>query len=121
PGCCDPMNQRLQNAAVDYTNTLTNSMVFNLRYGLGRVSGNRYPWSHGYLVTDIGLPSSIDQVSNTRVFPTIVIQDYTQLGPNGGDVYLMGDFMHSLGSTFTRDSCRSSNKSGLDVRLTFVN
>ena len=121
PGCCDPMNQRLQNAAVDYTNTLNNSMVLNVRYGLGRVSGNRYPWSHGYLVTDIGLPSSIDQISNTRVFPTITIQDYTQLGPNGGDVYLMGDFMHSLASTLSRVSGRHSIKAGLDARFNFVN
>src|SRR6266581_2948148 len=121
PGCCDPMNQRLQNAAVDYTNTLSNSTVLNVRYGLGRVSGNRYPWSHGYLVTDIGLPSSIDQISNTRVFPTITIQDYTQLGPNGGDVYLMGDFMHSLAGTLSRISGRHSLKAGVDVRFNFVN
>ncbi len=121
PGCCDPMNQRLQNAAIDYTSTLSNSMVLNLRYGLGRVAGHRYPWSHGYLVTDIGLPSSIDQVSNTRVFPTITIQDYTQLGPNGGDVYLMDDLMHSFAGTLSRVSGRHSIKAGVDLRFNFVN
>src|SRR5260370_21418639 len=121
PGCCDPMLQRLQNTAIDYTNTLSNSTVLNVRYGFGRVSGNRYPWSHGYSVTDIGLPASIDQISNTRVFPTITIQDYTQLGPNGGDVYLMGDFMHSLAGTLSRISGRHSIKGGVDVRFNFVN
>ena len=43
PGCCDPMNQRLQNAAIDYTNTLNNSTVLNMRYGLGRVAATGIP------------------------------------------------------------------------------
>lgn len=121
PGCCGPMNQRLQNGAIDYSHTLSNTTVLNIRYGFGRVSGNRYPWSNGYQVTDIGLPAVIDQISNSRVFPTITIQDYTQLGPNGGDVYLMGDFTHSFIANVAKIAGRHSLKFGADSRINFVN
>src|SRR5260370_11182414 len=87
PGCCDPMLQRLQNTAIDYTNTLSNSTVLNVRYGLGRLSGNRYPSRPGYLETEIGLPSFINQISNTPVFPPITLHHYTHLRPNTGHAY----------------------------------
>lgn len=121
PGCCNPMDQRLQNAALDYSQTLGTNTVLNFRYGLGRVAGNRYPWSRGFNVTEIGLPSVIDQISNERVFPTITIQDYQQLGPNGGDVYLMGDVTHSMIGNLARIVGRHSLKVGVDGRINLVN
>ncbi|MDQ6700918.1 MAG: TonB-dependent receptor [Acidobacteriota bacterium] len=121
PGCCDPMNQRLQNAAFDYVNTLNNTTVLNIRYGFGRVSGNRYPWSKGFQVSTLGLPASIDAISNQPVFPTVTIQDYTQLGPNGGDVYLMGDATHSIIAALSKVSGRHSLRYGVDARFNMVN
>lgn len=127
PGCCDPMNQRLQNAALDYTENFGSTMVLNLRYGLGRVSGNRVPWSStfeaaaGFKVTEIGLPSYMDDISDHRVFPTITIQDMTQLGPNGGDIYFMGDTSHSMIANLSRVAGRHSMKYGADLRINFVN
>lgn len=127
PGCCDPMFQRLANGALDYTQNLGSTMVLNLRYGLGRVSGNRVPWSStfdargGFKVTDLGLPAYIDQISDHQVFPTITIQDMTQLGPNGGDIYFMGDTTHSMIANLNRVQGRHSMKFGVDVRINFVN
>ena len=121
PGCCDPMNQRLQNGALDYLNTLNNTTVLNIRYGFGRVSGNRYPWSKGFQVSTLGLPSFIDQISNQPVFPTVTIQDYTQLGPNGGDVYLMGDCHAQPSGESFQSSGRHSLRFGVDVRFNLVN
>ena len=127
PGCCDPMNQRLQNLAMDYTENVGTRTVVNVRYGLGRVSGNRVPWSstfdagNGFKTTSIGLPSYIDQISDHQVFPTITLQDYTQLGPNGGDIYFMGDTSHSLIGTVSRVQGRHSLKYGVDVRFNYVN
>ncbi|MDQ6663703.1 MAG: TonB-dependent receptor [Acidobacteriota bacterium] len=121
PGCCDPMHQRLQNVALDYLNTLNETTVLNIRYGFGRVSGNRYPWSKGFQVSTLGLPASIDAISNQPVFPTITIQDYTQLGPNGGDVYLMGDATHSIIANISKVSGRHSMRYGVDMRFNLVN
>jgi len=127
PGCCDPMNQRLINAALDYTQMLSPTSVLNIRYGLGRVSGNRVPWSSsldgvgGFEVASLGLPASIDRISNHRVFPTITIQDYTQIGPNGGDIYFMGDTSHSMIVNLSKITGRHSLKFGADIRINFVN
>ena len=127
PGCCDPMNQRLQNLAMDYTEMLGTTMVLNVRYGMGRVSGNRVPWSstfsreNGFKVTTLGLPASIDQISDHQVFPTITIQDMTQLGPNGGDIYFMGDTSHSMIVNLSRVQGRHSMKYGIDARFNYVN
>ena len=127
PGCCDPMFQRLFNTALDYTQNIGTTNVLNLRYGLGRVSGNRVPWSStfdpsgGFKVTELGLPAYIDQRSDHQVFPTMTVQDMTQLGPNGGDIYFMGDTTHSMIANLNRVQGRHSLKLGVDARINFVN
>ena len=121
PGCCDPMNQRVQNAALDYTETLNNSTVLNVRYGLARVRGDRFPWSKGFDVTALGLPASINAVANGHVFPTVTIQDMTQLGPNGGDYYRLSTYTHMLVADLMRVSGRHSLKFGTDIRFNYVN
>ncbi len=129
PAHAGAMNQRLVNAALDYTQTLGAASVLNLRYGLGRVSGNRVPWSttfsghDGFRAASLGLPAYIDEVSAHRVFPAFIIQDQTQLGPPyaGGGTYFMGDSTHSMIANLSRFSGRHSFKFGVDGRLNFVN
>jgi Carboxypeptidase regulatory-like domain len=121
PGCCDPMNQRLQNGALDYTDTLNNTTVVNVRYGFARIRGNRFPWSNGFSVQSLGLPGSIDSVANGHVFPTITIQDMTQLGPNGGDYYLLSTYTHTLVADVMKVFGRHSLKFGTDIRFNYVN
>lgn len=127
PGCCEPMFQRLQNGALDYTHVAGSSAVLNFRYGFGRVSANRIPWSTtlsgagGFRVAELGLPARIDQIADHPIFPNVTIQDYTQLGPNGGDLYLMGDTIHSGIANVSTVLGRHSMKFGLDARVNFVN
>ncbi len=127
PGCCEPMYQRLQNGMLDYTHVLGASAVLNLRYGIGRVAANRVPWSTtlsgvgGFKVAELGLPATIDQIADHPIFPNVTIQDYTQLGPNGGDLYLMGDTTHSGIANLSLVKGRHSLKIGLDARANYVN
>lgn len=127
PGCCEPTFQRLQNAMMDFTQIIGTSGVLNLRYGLGRVSANRIPWSTtlsgtgGFDITSLGLPASMAGVADQALFPTVNVQDYTQIGPNGGDLYLMGDSTHSMIANLSLVKGRHSIKVGLDVRFNFVN
>jgi hypothetical protein len=127
PGCCEPMFQRLQNVMLDYTHVLGTAHVLNLRYGMGRVSGNRVPWSTtmsgegGFDITSLGLPASMAQAADHPVFPTFSIQDFTQIGPNGGDFYLMGDTTHSIIANMASVRGRHSLKYGADIRFNFVN
>jgi hypothetical protein len=112
---------------LDYTHIIGTAGVLNLRYGLGRVSANRIPWSTtlsgdgGFDVTSLGLPASIAGVANHPIFPTFQIQDYTQVGPNGGDLYLMGDTTHSMIANLSWVKGRHSMKFGFDARINFVN
>ena len=121
PFCCPWMYQRLQNAALDYTDTLSSSAVLNIRYGFGRVSGNRYPWATNFSVTALGLPKAIDEVADFHSFPTFSVQDYTQLGPSQGDTYLMGDHTHSMIGNLSKVSGRHNVELGVDARLNYVN
>jgi hypothetical protein len=127
PGCCEPMNQRLQNAMLDFTQVVGTASVFTLRYGFGRVSGNRLPWSTtldgqgAFDIKTLGLPASMQAIADQPIFPTFTIQDYTQLGPNGGNFYLMGDSTHSMVATFSSVRGRHSLKFGADIRFNFVN
>lgn len=127
PGCCPPIYQRLQNGMLDYTQVIRASAVLNVRYGVGRVSANRIPWSTtlsgegGFRVAQLGLPGAIDEIADHPLFPNVTIADYTQLGPNGGDLYLMGDTTHSLLSSLSTVRGRHSLKFGFDGRLNYVN
>jgi hypothetical protein len=127
PGCCEPHYQRLQNAMLDFTRTYGSSAVLNLRYGLGRVSANRLPWSTtmdgagAFDVTTLGFPASIAAVADQPMFPTVSIQDFTGLGPNGGDFYLMGDTTHSMIGSLSLVKGLHSLKFGVDFRLNYVN
>jgi hypothetical protein len=59
---------------LDYTQTLNSSTVLNVRFGLGRVSGNRVPSSatfdgyNGFKAATLGLPAAIDQISAFHLF-----------------------------------------------------
>ena len=55
------------------------------------------------------------------MFPTMTVQDMTQLGPNGGDIYFMGDTTHSMIANLNRVQGRHSLKLGVDARINFVN
>ena len=60
------------------------------------------PWSStfnpsgGFKVASLGWSTYIDRISDHEVFPTITIQDMTQLGLNCGDICFMGHATHSM-------------------------
>jgi hypothetical protein len=127
PGCCGPNLQRLQNIALDYTQTFGTSKVLNLRYGLGRVSGNRVAWSStlqgpgGFSARELGLPSYIDAISDHPVFPTFTIQDYTAPGPVVGDLHFLANTTHTAIANLSSLHGRHSVRFGMDARFNFVN
>jgi hypothetical protein len=129
PGNAGLMHQRLQNLALDYTQMLNPTTVLNVRFGLGRVSGNRVPSSatfdgyNGFKAATLGLPASIDQISAFHLFPEFGIQDYTQLGPPypGGGTYFMGDTTYTMVADLSKVLGRHSFKYGIDSRINFVN
>ena len=127
PGCCEPMYQRLQSGVVYYTHDMGASKLLVLRGGMGRVAANRLPWSAslngagGFDPTQLGLPASIAAQANQLMFPTVTIQDMTQLGPSPGDVYHMWDTTYSGNGSLSWIKGRHMIKFGGDIRFNYVN
>ena len=127
PGCCEPMHQRLQSSVLDYTHAMGASKLLVMRVGMGRVAANRVPWStslngsEGFDPTQLGLPASIAAQANQLMFPTVSIQDMTQLGPSPGDVYHMWDTTYSGNGSLSWTKGRHIVKFGGDVRFNYVN
>ena len=127
PGCCEPMHQRLQSGVTSYTHAIGASKLLTLRGGMGRVAANRVPWSAslngsgGFDPTQLGLPASIAAQANQLMFPTVTIQDMTQLGPSPGDVYHMWDTTYSGNGSLSWVKGRHTIQFGGDVRFNYVN
>ena len=127
PLCCEPMYQRLQSAILDYTHVLDATKVLELRGSMGRVAANRVLWSAsptgrgGFDPTQLGLPASIAAQADQLMFPTVTVQDMTQLGPSGGDVYHMWDMAYAVNGSLSWIIGRHTVKFGGDYRINLVN
>jgi hypothetical protein len=127
PGCCEPMYQRLQSAVLVFTHTIGTSKVLEVRAGMGRVAANRVHWSAtrtgvgGFDPTQLGLPASIAAQADRLMFPTVTIQDMTQLGPSGGDDYHMWDMAYTGNASMSWVVGRHTIKFGGDIRSNYVN
>ena len=127
PGCCEPMYQRLQSSVLQYTHSMGPSKLLVLRGGIGRVAANRVPWSAslsgtgGFDPTQLGLPASVAAQANQLMFPTVTIQDMTQLGPSPGDVYHMWDMAYTGNGSLSWIKGRHMIKFGGDTRFNYVN
>jgi hypothetical protein len=127
PGCCEPLYQRLQSGIVDLTHTLGSNKVLELRAGVGRVAANRVPYSAsmsgvgGFDPTALGFPASIAANANQLMFPTVTIQDTSQIGPNGGNTYHMWDMAYTVNGSMSWVVGRHTIKFGGDGRVNLVN
>lgn len=115
------MYNNMHNAAVDYTETLSPTMVLNLRYGLGRLRQERPGYGVGFDVRQIGLPSAIAEIADVQKFPTVIIQDMQQIGGNTAEFYLVGNTGHTFVANLSKTLNRHSLKVGFDNRYHLVN
>ena len=70
----------------DYVHTLTNSVVFNTRFGWTRFADYEQRESTGFDMTSIGFPPSVAAASLQPVLPLVTFGDTTTaLGPTGGN------------------------------------
>jgi hypothetical protein len=111
-----PMRNKAHNAVLDYTQTIGSATVVNARYGISRLLALRPGYSNGFDISTLGFPKEIAQVAQVAVIPTFSIQDYTQLGPPGGDYYLSSNTAHSALATLSRVIGRHSIKTGVEFR-----
>ena len=125
PGCPDPycydFYQRQQNAALDYTNTLSPSAVLNLRYGFGRGILDRASRYLGFRPSSLGLPAYIEQGADLLVFPQFGIEEITPPGLQHHWNFRNSSNVHDFAGSLTKVTGRHSVKAGAEMRLHYIN
>ncbi len=106
-----------KNAVGGYTDSLSPTLVLDLRYSLNRQLLSRLPQSSGFDVTTLGLPRAIAATSFYPVFPPIGIENFEGLGTrSNGDLLRRGDITHALQGSLTKIRGAHTLKFGGDFR-----
>jgi len=125
PGCPDPycvsFHQRQQNAALDYTNTLSSNMVLNVRYGYGRGILDRASRYSGFHPTSLGFPAYIEQGADQLLFPSFGVDDVSTPGVAASWSFRNSSNQHELLGSVSRVSGRHNMKWGAETRLFLIN
>jgi hypothetical protein len=100
-------------AAFDYLNTLSNTLMLNLRYGFTRYGdSDDYP---EFSIADLGMPASLASAVANQHFPEIDISGYETIGKPGDDK--TRNNVHSFQANMTKIGSRHNLKWGFDHRI----
>ena len=107
-------SQRIsRGAALDYVNTLTSTVVLNLRYGFTRYgNSSQVP---DYSLVDLGQPRALAAAVGNAHFPSVSINGYAGIGLSGDSNNRTN--VHSFQANATRLSSRLNLKWGYDRRV----
>lgn len=99
--------------AFDYLNTLSSSLMLNVRYGFTRYgdSDDREEFS----LTELGMPGSVASAVSNAHFPAVSISGYQSLGSAGDSKTRQN--VHSFQANMTRIGSSHNLKWGFDHRL----
>jgi hypothetical protein len=106
---------------IDYTESIGNRTVLNLRYGGTKFFAWRPTYGYGFDVTELGWPASIQQVSDASRFPLIQVQDYSSMGGSRGSTYRSANTTHVVDANLFRITGRHSTKFGVSFRTYLLN
>ncbi|MBI5282944.1 MAG: TonB-dependent receptor [Candidatus Solibacter usitatus] len=104
---------------VDYTNTLSPTMIFSARAGVARTLYVYSNQSLGFAPSSLGLPKYIDAGVDVFLFPGFSVTDYRGLG--GGDHRNNGFMTYTAVANLTKLRGNHNFKGGVDLRLMRVN
>jgi hypothetical protein len=125
PGCpdggCFTNNERQQNAAFEYTNTLNPQTMMTVRWGFARSILNRGSWHQGFRPSTLGLPASVEQGADLLVFPQFGIEEITPPGLQHHWNFRSANMSHTFIGTLTRVVSSHNLKSGVEFRSNLIN
>jgi hypothetical protein len=125
PACpdsyCFDFYQRQQNAAFDYTNTVSNTLVLNLRYGFGRGILDRASRYLGFKPSSLGFPAYMERNAEYTVFPQFGIDDLTSPGLQHHWNFRNSSNVHDVLANLSKVAGRHTLKAGTDIRYNYVN
>jgi hypothetical protein len=108
-----------RNVVVDYTNTLSPSMLLNLR---GSFARNRFLFDNqglGFVPSSLGLPRDIDTAVDRFMFPRFDVAGQTSLG--GSDHRQSGFNNYGLAGSLSKLTGKHSLKMGYEGRMLRIN
>jgi len=108
-----------RNVVVDYTNTLSPSMLLNLRTSFAR---NRFLFDNqglGFVPSSLGLPRDIDTAVDRFMFPRFDVAGQTSLG--GSDHRQSGFNNYGLAGSLSKITGKHSLKMGYEGRMLRIN
>ena len=108
------------NVALDYTNTISSSTVFNGRIGVNRFSAFRPSFSYPFDASkNFGWSSEMQQVIaayGITAFPALSVQDVATLGGIQGPYYQSGNTQWMFVASLTKIAGRHTLKTGFENR-----
>lgn len=108
-----------RNAVVDYTNTLSPSMLLNVRLSFAR---NRFLFDNqglGFVPSSLGLPKALDTAVDKYMFPRFAVATQTALG--GSDHRQSGFNNYGLAASLSKVTGKHSLKYGYEGRMLRIN
>lgn len=114
-----PLIQRRRSGTVQYTNTLSPSMILNLHYGLSHMYGTRVAWSEGFDITQLGFAQGYRDGQQVRAIPVTSVSGYAGLG-NGAQNYST-QTSHSFQVSMTKVQGKHTIKGGFEYRAVYNN
>jgi hypothetical protein len=108
-----------RNAVVDYTNTLSPSMLLNVRLSFAR---NRFLFDNqglGFVPSSLGLPRALDTAVDKYMFPRFAVATQTALG--GSDHRQSGFNNYGLAASLSKVTGKHSLKYGYEGRMLRIN
>ena len=125
PGCpdggCYSNAERQQNAALDYSKTINNTTLLNLRYGFARSILDRSSWHLGFKPTTLGLPSNTEQGADLLAFPEFTVEEMTMPGLLHHWNFRSANQSHTFVGTLSKVLSSHSIKVGTETRINLIN
>lgn len=104
-------------AVLNYVDTLSSNLVFEVRAGLNRFGIDRTPRSLGFDITELGLPASLKSEIQIPLFPYFSIADVSGIGQNQGDISAQRNNSWTLGGAVTWLNGNHTIKFGAEQRV----
>jgi Carboxypeptidase regulatory-like domain len=112
-----PLIYDARNAALDYLNTISPTLLLEFRYGFVRQFVNKVPAGYGVDLTSLGFPSSLAAQLPVDALPSFQPAGYRAIAPESQDLIRRGDNTHSWLGSLTKVFAKHTLKSGVDYRF----
>ena len=121
PNNAGPVDSTARSLSVDNVFTINPTLFLNARYGLGRTTSKRTPFSAGFDFTQLGFPSTLKSVADALEFPRFDVNGLSSLGQENFNDLVIAPTTHSFNTNVTKLLSRHTFKFGMDYRKLMLN